>query len=138
MPRTASHQASLPLTALSLASPQRCEHQAGSPLRTLAEAPLSHCGLEDFAAALATHCRRVKQVYLAGNVVGRLERAAMGKLKVRRRKRGAETERGRRAGWLLDLAGAPPFVHPAHTLTLHLTLSHLFSSGPRVPEPGPE
>ena len=63
-------------------TPQRCEHQAGSPLAALAEAPLSHCGLEDFAAGLAAHCRRVRQVHLQGNVVGRLDREAMGKLKV--------------------------------------------------------
>lgn len=61
---------------------QRTEHHAGSPLATLEEAPLAHAGLEDFAAALAVHCRRVRLVHVAGNVVGRLDRAAMGKLKV--------------------------------------------------------
>ena len=70
---------------------QRCEHQAGSPLHTLAEAPLSRAGLEDFAASLAAHCRRVRQVHLQGNVVGRLEREALGKLKVKMR----ELQRGR-------------------------------------------
>jgi hypothetical protein len=76
---------------------QRCEHQAGAPLAALEEAPLAHAGLEDFEAALAAHARRVCQVHLQGNVVGRLDRGALGKLKVRREKR-KERVTGRRAG----------------------------------------
>lgn len=81
-PRATPLTHSLPPLPPHTHTPQRCEHQAGSPLAALAEAPLSHCGLEDFAAGLAAHCRRVRQVHLQGNVVGRLDREAMGKLKV--------------------------------------------------------
>lgn len=62
---------------------QRAEHHGGAPLATLEEAPLAHLGLEDFGAALAAHARRVREIHLQGNVVARLDRVAMGKLKVR-------------------------------------------------------